>query len=261
MKPFPGEQLKRFPKLQSWGKRLFLLLIPLLLTGCVNYEVGINIAGLHRGEIVQHIQLGKQLTSFSQADVEDWLGSLEKRARGLGGKTKRLSPEEVELTIPFANAEQLESKFNRFFKPKMGNQAPSELVQFKSQLKTHQNNFLLLQRTHLQFNLDLSALGTIKGQNSRLIGADSLLDLEFKLQTPFGLNIIRSDPEQGVIKQTDRSAVWYLQPGKNNEIEVVFWGIEPLGWGAIAIIIIVYIGFWLKYRRSSPNTEDTTTQN
>ncbi len=243
------------------GKRLFLLLIPLLLTGCVNYEVGINIAGLHRGEIVQHIQLGKQLTSFSQADVEEWLGSLENRARELGGKTKRLSSAEVELTIPFANAEQLESKFNRFFNPKMGNQPPSELVQLKSQLKTDQNNFLLLQRTHLKFNLDLSALGTIKGQNSRLIGANSLLDLEFQLQTPFGLNIIHSDSEPRVIQQTDRSAVWYLQPGKNNEIEVVFWGIEPLGWGAIAIIIIVYIGFWLKYRRSSPNREKTMTQN
>ncbi|QDZ40494.1 DUF3153 domain-containing protein [Euhalothece natronophila Z-M001] len=250
MKPLLGQTLKR----------LFLLLIPLLLTGCVNYEVGVNITGLHRGEIVQHIQLGKQLTSFSQADVEDWLGSLEQRARKLGGKTQRLSPAEVELTIPFANMEQLEAKFNRFFNPKVGKQPPSDLVKFKSQLKINQNNFLFLQRTHLQFNLDLSALGTIKGQNSRLIGANSLLDLEFQLQTPLGLKVLDSDVAERIIQKSDRSAVWYLQPGEENEIEVVFWAIEPLGWGAIAIIIMVYIGLWLKYRYSS-HLEDTITQN
>jgi len=107
-------------------KRLFLLLLPLFLTGCVNYEVGINIAGLHQGKIVQHIQLGEQLTSFSQADVENWLGSLQKRAKQLGGKTQRLSAQEVELSIPFANAEQLESKFNRFFNPNRQSQPPRD---------------------------------------------------------------------------------------------------------------------------------------
>lgn len=237
-----------------WRKCLFLFLIPLFLSGCVNYEVGINFAGLHRGEIVQQIELGKQLTSFSQADVEEWLGSLEKRTRQLGGSTQRLSSTELKLTIPFANAEQLEAKFNRFFNPKRGSN--SELVQLKSHLSANQNNFLLLQRTYLQFTLDLTALGTIKGQNSRFIGGNSLLDLQFHLQSPGGMRIIN----QNSSAESDQGAVWYLQPGESNEIEVVFWAIEPLGWGAIAIIVMVYMGIWIKYRRFS-SARDTITQN
>lgn len=249
--------------MKSFWKRLLLLLIPLCLTGCVHYDVGINISGLHKGNIVQHIELGEQLTSFSQADVEDWLGGLQKRAKQLGGKTQRLSPQSVELTIPFGNAQQLESKFNQFFSPNTtsANQPPSALVQLKSQLKTQQSNFLVCQRTQLKLNIDLSALGTIQGKNSRLIGANSLLDLEFRLNTPWGVQILSPDPEsrenESLVEQIGGETIWYLQPGENNEIEVIFWLPEPLGLGAIAILVIVYIGLSLKYRHSSP----TVSQN
>lgn len=241
-------------------KRLFLLLLPLFLTGCVNYEVGINIAGLHQGKIVQHIQLGEQLTSFSQADVENWLGSLQKRAKQLGGKTQRLSAQEVELSIPFANAEQLESKFNRFFNPNRQSQPPSELVQLDSQLRVKQNNFLLFQRTNLALNIDLTALGTIQSKNSQIIGANSLLDLKFHLNTPWGMQIIAPDPKtnSSLVKQTGQETIWYLQPGQNNQMEVVFWLPEPLGFGAIAILVMVYIGLSIKTRQS---LQTTSSQN
>lgn len=249
--------------IQFLYKRLFLLLIPLLLTGCVHYDVGINIAGLHQGQIVQHIQLGEQLTSFSQADVEDWLGSLQKRAKRLGGSTERLSSQEVALTIPFANAEQLESKFNRFFNPNNRSQPPSELVQLDSQLTTQQNNFLLFQRTHFKLDIDLTALGTIRGNNSRIVGANSLLDLEFRLNTPWGMQIITPDPtaNPSLVKQTGGETIWYLQPGENNQMEVVFWLPEPLGFGAIAIVVIVYIGFSIKKRQSLSTPSTTLSQN
>jgi len=241
--------------IDSAWKRFLLLLLPLFLSGCVHYDVGINFNGLHRGEIVQHIELGQQLTNFSQADVEDWLGSLQTRSRQLGGKTTRLSPQAVESRIPFANAQQLETKFNRFFNPQSGTQPPSELVQLKSQLTSEQNNFLLFQQTHLTLNIDLSALGKIEGKDSLIVGTSSLLDLEFRLQTPLGMKII--SPETGekesFVEQTDKETVWYLQPGENNQIEVVFWLPEPLGWGAIAIVVIIYLGLTLK-ARSSPSS-------
>jgi len=240
--------------IQSLCKRLFLLL-PLFLTGCVHYDVGINFAGLHQGQIVQHIQLGEQLTSFSQADVEDWLGSLEERAKQLGGRTERLSPQEMALTIPFANAQQLESKFNRFFNPNKRSQPPSELVQLDSQLSAQQNNFLLFQHTHLKLKIDLTALGTIKGDNSRIVGANSLLDLEFRLKTPWGMEIMAPNPaaNSSLVKQTGRETIWYLKPGEINEMEVAFWLPEPLGFGAIAILVFVYIGISIKTRQSSPS--------
>jgi len=241
--------------INSAWKRFLLLLLPLFLSGCVHYDVGINFNGLHRGEIVQHIELGQQLTNFSQADVEDWLGSLQARSRQLGGKTQRLSPQAVELTIPFANAQELEGKFNRFFNPTHSTvtPAPSELVQLDSQLTTEQNNFILFQQTHLQLDIDLTALGTIKGENSLLVGASSLLDLEFRFQTPWGMKIINPEPDDNpsLVKQSATETIWYLQPGENNQIEVVFWLPEPLGWGAIAIVVMVYIGLSLKGRSSS----------
>lgn len=250
--------------INSAWKRCLLLLLPLFLSGCVHYDVGIHFNGLHRGEIVQHIELGQQLTNFSQADVEDWLGSLQQRSRALGGKTQRLSPQAVELTIPFANAEQLERKFNRFFSPTQGTatQPPSELVRLDSQLSAEQNNFLLLQRTHLQLNIDLTALGTIKGENSMLVGASSLLDLEFRFQTPWGMEIITPEGKNidALVKQNGTETIWYLQPGANNEIEVAFWLPEPLGWGAIAILILVYIGLVLN-NRSSANTSSSLSSN
>ncbi|MDR9404870.1 MAG: DUF3153 domain-containing protein, partial [Halothece sp. Uz-M2-17] len=138
--------------IKSAWKRCLLLLLPFFLSGCVHYDVGINFEGLHRGQIVQHIELGQQLTNFSQADVEDWLGSLQARSRQLGGKTERISPQAVELKIPFANAQQLETKFNQFFNPSNTRvtEAPSELVQLNSQLTTDQKNWLLFQQTHLK---------------------------------------------------------------------------------------------------------------
>lgn len=250
--------------INSAWKRLILLVLPLLLSGCVHYDVGINFYGLHRGEIVQHIELDQQLTNFSQADVEDWLGSLQARSRQLGGKTQRLSPQAVELTIPFANAQQLETKFNQFFNPNSTQvtQPPSELVQLDSKLATEQMNWLLLQRTHLNLNIDLTALGTMQGENSLFVGASSLLDLEFRFQTPWGMKIISPEAQenQSLVKQTGTETIWYLKPGENNQIEVVFWLPEPLGWGAIAIIIMVYLGLALKSRFAA-SASPTLSQN
>ncbi|HCF28384.1 MAG TPA: DUF3153 domain-containing protein, partial [Cyanobacteria bacterium UBA11049] len=45
--------------------RLFgvVLLASLLLSGCVQYQVGVNFSHPNRGEIVQHIKLGERLIS------------------------------------------------------------------------------------------------------------------------------------------------------------------------------------------------------
>ncbi|MDR9404871.1 MAG: DUF3153 domain-containing protein, partial [Halothece sp. Uz-M2-17] len=109
--------------------------------------------------------------------------------------------------------------------------------------------------------IDLTALGTIQGKNSLLVGANSLLDLEFRLQTPWGMKIIAPDTgeTQSLVKQTGTETIWYLQPGENNQIEVVFWLPEPLGWGAIAIIIMVYLGLRLK-SRSAAGASSTFSQ-
>jgi hypothetical protein len=83
----------------------------------VEYDVGVTFNSPHRGEIVQHIKLGERLTSFSGDSAQEWLTSIERRVRQLQGKTKRVSNEEITVTIPFNNGAELEAKFNEFFNP------------------------------------------------------------------------------------------------------------------------------------------------
>ncbi|MGB8691846.1 MAG: DUF3153 domain-containing protein, partial [Microcoleus sp.] len=86
-------------------KKHFFFLLPFvfcllnLVTGCVQYDVGVNFESQTRGEIVQHIKLGDKLTSFSSETVGEWLKSVERRVRLLDGKTKRLSAQEVSVRI------------------------------------------------------------------------------------------------------------------------------------------------------------------
>ena len=75
-----------------------LLLASLLLSGCVDYDLGVNINNANYGKFVQHIKLGEKLTSFSGDAVYEWLDSIERRARELDGKAKRISQEEVFVT-------------------------------------------------------------------------------------------------------------------------------------------------------------------
>lgn len=128
-----------------------VLFASLLLSGCVQYDVGINFASPNQGEIVQHIKLGERLTSFSGESATQWLSSIERRARQLQGKVKRISAEEIDVKIPFNNGAELTQKFNQFFNPVSQPNtatvaATEELPKIDSKLVLQQNNLLLLLR-------------------------------------------------------------------------------------------------------------------
>ena len=232
-----------------------LLLASLLLSGCVNYDVAVNFDGQHRGAIVQHIKLGERLTSFSGSTAQQWLDSLERRARRLQGKTRRISNQEMMVTIPFNNGAELETKFNQFFNPtsKQGAKAVNDLEpglpEIKSHLNLGQSNLLLLQRNWLSYDLDLRSLGTLSADGNRLLSPGALLELEFSLKTPWGARSVKTAnalaPET---YQKGRQLVWRLLPGQQNHLEAVFWLPSPLGVGAIAIALLVAAGIYLRYQ-------------
>lgn len=206
-----------------------IVLVVSLLSGCVRYDVGVNFDNPHRGEIVQHIKLGERLTSFSGDSAQEWLNSIERRTRQLEGKVKRLSNEEIAVTIPFNNGAELESKFNEFFNPVEKNNSSrvkttEELPNIDSHFKLNQNNLLLLLRNKLSYDLDLRSLSLISTNNSVLANPGSILDLEFSLNTPWGAKSIEKDsnaihPEN---YQNGRQLVWTLKPGQLNHVEAVF---------------------------------------
>jgi hypothetical protein len=230
-----------------------VLLASLLLSGCVQYEAGVNFDNSNRGELVQHIKLAERLTSFSGDSVHEWLNSIERRARKQEGKVRRLSKSEIVVTIPFSNGEELQTKFNEFFNPNINQKtevkgtSDSELPKIESNLLLFQNNFLLLVRNRLIYDVDLRSLSLIASNGNVLANAGSILDLEFSLKTPWGAKIIQETESAIAPEKSQNKLVWKLIPGQLNHIETVFWLPSPLGIGTLLIILFVGGGLYLRY--------------
>jgi hypothetical protein len=233
-----------------------ILLASLLLSGCVNYEVGVNFEGEHKGKIVQHIQLGEQLTNFSNSQAQEWVKSIERRAQQLEGKTKRLSNQDIIVTIPFNSGAELESKFNQFFNPVVKEGSSSKTVEtvdlpkFDSKFHLNQGNFLFWQRNQLSYDLDLRSLGVLSANGNIIISPGSLLDLQFSLESPWGARSIEKadnaiTPE---VYDNGHQLVWTLKPGQLNHLEAVFWLPSPLGIGTFVILLLILGGFYWKYK-------------
>jgi hypothetical protein len=251
-------------------KKRFLFILPLvfglltLMTGCVQYDVGVNFESQTRGEIVQHIKLSERLTSFSSDTVGEWLNSVERRVRSLDGKTKRLSSQEVLVRIPFNNGAELAEKFNQFYNPiepstkyRVASPVETDLPKFESHLNVKQNNLLLVLRNRLSLELDLRSLSLVSSNGSLLLSPGGLLELEFSLNTPWGAQSIETaagalaKPSKRIAPESFREGkqlVWKLKPGEINYLEAVFWLPSPVGIGAVIIALFVAAGISLKYQ-------------
>ncbi|MBD2677987.1 MULTISPECIES: DUF3153 domain-containing protein [Nostoc] len=231
-----------------------VVLTSLLLSGCVKYDVGVNFNNSNSGELVQHIKLGEQLTSFSGDYVYEWLNSVERRARKLDGKAQRVSQEEVIVTIPFSSGGELQEKFNQFFNSRVNqvsepvqSESGSELPKIESNVILEQNNFLLLVKNRLIYDLDLRSLSLISNKGNVLANAGSILDLEFALKTPWGVKNLPQTETAIEPQKNGNQLLWKLKIGELNHIEAVFWLPSPLGIGAFFIILFVWGGLYLRY--------------
>jgi hypothetical protein len=241
----------------------------LLLSGCVRYQVEIDFNRQTHGEIIQQIKLLDTLTNLSGDVVEDWVNSIEKRAKQLDGYTKHISPQEFIVTVPINNGAELEKKFNQFFQPQdefllssadVSNTNNSQNIdnsgdlsnlsdppQLSAHLALHQNNWLFAIRNNLQVEVDLRSLFFGKSATNILINPDQLVDIQLKLKTPWGLRKIESSPQ--LIGQGDQAIlVWHLQPGEINKLNTVFWVPSYVGIGALLITLFVSFGSFIKYK-------------
>ncbi|GAB1540271.1 hypothetical protein NUACC21_29400 [Scytonema sp. NUACC21] len=231
-----------------------VLLTSLLLSGCVKYDLGVNFDNANHGELVQRIKLEERLISFSGDSVYEWLNSIERRARKLEGKIRRISREEIIVSIPFSNGRELQTKFNEFFHPnglqkseQLKGEYNSELPKIDSNILLFQNNFLLLVKNRLIYDIDLRSLGLISSKGNVLSNPGSILDLEFGLNTPWGAKNNQKTENSLVPEKNGNQLVWKLKPGELNHIEVVFWLPSPLGIGTVFIILFVLGGLYLRY--------------
>jgi Protein of unknown function (DUF3153) len=228
-----------------------MLLSTLLLSGCVRYDLGVNFDSPNRGTIVQQIRLDERLTSTGQA----WLNDVEKRVRKVQGKTRRVSDQEVWVTIPFGSGRELETKFNQFFSPLLHSTNASkksrsskdlDLPPIDSHLTVKQGNFFLLERTRLIYDLDLRSLGVQSSDGTVLLSPGSLIDLEFELTTPWGARNVGAT----LVRRANKRLIWTLQPGQKNHLEATFWMPSPLGIGTAVIGLLIAGGIYLK--RNNP---------
>lgn len=232
-----------------------ILLVSLLLSGCVKYDMTVSFNSENSGAIVQKIELGEQMASFSQDRVAGWFKGIEKKAKKINGRIKRLSSQTVLVTIPFSGGPELLAKYNEFFQPdshetSLSQMGDTVLPNIESKLNLKQLNFFVVQRNQLSYELDLRSLALMSSDGQAIVSPGSLLDLHFSLQTPWGAKL----PTAGIntvtpeISDRGRKLLWNLDPGQLNHLEAVFWVPSPVGIGTIAIIAIVLVGFYIKYQ-------------
>jgi hypothetical protein len=101
-----------------------MLLLSLLLSGCVRYDVGVRFDSANRGEFVQHIQIEERLKQFSGGTAQQWLALIKERTQRLGGRLEQLPDDDLLVTIPFTSSGELQTKFNQFFSP-LENDSPT----------------------------------------------------------------------------------------------------------------------------------------
>jgi hypothetical protein len=220
------------------------LVVALCLTSCVKSDLEINFAGINSGEVIQRIELDRQIGSFARDAVLKWVESVAERVDKIQGTVAYPSDRELEIKIPFNNAKDLEAKLNRY----LGSDSGSTGI--KSRVKINQNNFIFLIRNHLTSELDLTDLA-LKTDNPKLnIDAIAKPDLSLSIRSPWGVKSLdRAETIAGKFDPELDRTNWTLATGKVDKIDAVFWLPNPLGIGGLIIIILGTLGYFIKYRQ------------
>lgn len=223
-----------------WFKQVLqlgLLLSLLLLTGCLQYDLDIQFDSQTHGQLVQQLHWRGGTAS---SDLQQWLAVLRDRTQLIGGQTQFLDNNTFEITVPFNNGPDLETKFNQFF-----NATDTELPltlpggdPIRAELSLRQGNWLLAINNHLTLRLDLTAVPDLADTGLPLLQGKQLLEGNVTVKAPW----VRSPNHDLTPRQT-----WPLIPGAINEIEADFWVPSPIGIGAAVIGVVVAIGYVTKY--------------
>jgi len=239
------------PPFRSLFRSLGLLLaLALLLSGCLQSDLTLRFDHHRHGQLSQSIHLGPRGEALLQGALADWFQELTERTQALGGDL-RSTPDGFEWVMPFTTAVDLMARFQQTWaetpadRPASGPvlQIPG-VAAMPLSLEVSQRNWLLASRIHLIYDLDLQSLSPwLKPQTMAEGQADSLT---WRLQVPWGVAV-----QPGSVRATvtsPKDLLWSLQPGQSHHIDVVFWLPNPVGLGTLGIVLLVLLGYFLRYR-------------
>jgi len=223
-----------------WLKKILqlgVLLSLLLLTGCLQYDLDIQFDSQTHGQLVQQLHWRG---GTANPDLQQWLEVLRDRTQLIGGQTQLLNNDTFQITVPFNNGKELETKFNQFFSPTDA-ELPLTLPggdPIRAKLSLRQGNWLLAIYNHLTLRLDLTAVPDLTDTGLHLLQGKQLLEGTVTIAAPW----VRSPSHDLTPCQT-----WPLIPGELNTLEADFWVPGPIGIGAAVIGIVVASGYLIKY--------------
>jgi hypothetical protein len=236
-------------------RTLTLLVLPLLLSGCLQSDLTLRFDHHTHGQLQQTIALSNRGAALAQTTLAPWLADLKRRSAPLGGQIRQ-RPQTITLTVPFSTGPDLVNRVKTLFaapppSSESGDGATPSLLlpgwgPVPYELVIAQTNWSLASRTHLIYHLDLRDLPANGNRSTEVLAAAPWADLLLHLQVPWGLAIA---PGTTPPQTTDsHGATWQLQPGALTTIDVTFWLPNALAMGSLAIALAVIAGYLLRYR-------------
>ncbi|MEB3274327.1 MAG: DUF3153 domain-containing protein [Prochlorothrix sp.] len=269
--PIP-EQHKRRPILRSRLRQILrsilLVVVASCLSGCLQYDLGLRFDHQTSGAIVQTFTLTPETRSLGTGLLQEWFVSLDRQAPTVPSLGQWVTPDRYVMTIPFAGAMDLTQKFTQVIPPAATATAAATVPQSSSTtaplaataawrgalppiaatLNLEQDNRLLAIHTHLNLTLDLRPLARLDRQGRSLLAPSAPLQINFSLETPWGLDWAETSPTVSP-QQWGRRVIWSLPVGAVTTIETAFWLPSPVGIGSIGIGLLMLLGWGLRRLR------------
>lgn len=223
-------------KLGTLLGRLFLIVaLSLGLSGCIDYQLGIQFDSQTHGMLIQTLHLDDQFVALNGEARQQWLQTFIKEANLFSGSVLSLDDGRLQVQIDFYNGADLVETFNQLFaETGLMSQVPGA-PPLLAHLELTQQNWGVALLNHLHAEIDLSAL-----KADSAIGNGGALDRWRTLNLSFQINSIAENRQ------------WSLQPGRVNTIDTTFWVPSPIGIGALLIGLLCAAGYGARYGLNRP---------
>ncbi|MEM6254187.1 MAG: DUF3153 domain-containing protein [Cyanobacteria bacterium P01_D01_bin.156] len=211
-------------------KLIAIAVLSLCLSGCVDYQLGIQFDSQTHGTLVQTLHLDDKFVALNSEVRQQWLEVFIQEAKLFSGQVESLEDGTLQVKIDFNNGADLVKKFNQLFaEDGLMTQVPGA-PPLLAHLDLTQKNWGLILQNYVHADIDLSALNADSAiGDGRALDRWRTLDLSFQIDAAAA------------------SEQWALRPGQVNSIDATFWVPSPIGIGAALIALLCAGGYGVRH--------------